>query len=289
MSKSYKAVFFDLDGTLLPIDMDGFLKAYFESLAQFSAQQGYDPNTFVYALNTGVRAMIDEEGGRNNERFWSTFCAILGDDKEEYERLMEEFYSDVFDDLGKMVVPYEEAPQIIRLLCEKGYRLYLTTMPLFPRIAVEKRLEWAGCDPSDFERITTYDNSCSTKPHLSYYQENIEAIGLAPEEILMVGNNTKEDLAAMELGLDGYLITDWLLNPDGFDIETVKHGSMADFLQFIQALPNAGEPLMHATGEGIDVCTGTACTSLASDDDLLGIDTLKSTCSVSARTSESEC
>ena len=53
----------------------------------------------------------------------------------------------------------------------------------------------------------------------------------------MVGNNTREDLAAMQLGLDGYLVTDWLLNPDDFDIETVKHGSMADFLQFVQDLP----------------------------------------------------
>ena len=53
----------------------------------------------------------------------------------------------------------------------------------------------------------------------------------------MVGNNTREDLAAMQLGLDGYLVTDWLLNPDDFDIETVKHGSMTDFLQFVQDLP----------------------------------------------------
>ena len=53
----------------------------------------------------------------------------------------------------------------------------------------------------------------------------------------MVGNNTREDLAAMQLGLDGYLVTDWLLNPDGFDIETVKHGSLADFLKFAEALP----------------------------------------------------
>ena len=60
----------------------------------------------------------------------------------------------------------------------------------------------------------------------------------------MVGNNTREDLSAMQLGLDGYLVTDWLLNPDGFDIDSVKHGSMADFLKFVEGLPkceNAAE------------------------------------------------
>ena len=43
----------------------------------------------------------------------------------------------------------------------------------------------------------------------------------------------------MQLGLDGYLVTDWLLNPDDFDIETVKHGS--DFLQFVQDLPECDD------------------------------------------------
>ena len=53
---------------------------------------------------------------------------------------------------------------------------------------------------------------------------------MAPEDILMVGNNTREDLAAMKLGLDAYLVTDWLLDPDGFDIESVKHGTMPTLL-----------------------------------------------------------
>lgn len=235
--RAYKAVFFDLDGTLLPVDMDGFLKAYFEALGKHAAEHGYDPKAFADALNKGVRAMIVEEGGRNDERFWRTFCSIMGDDKDAYEQLMEGFYNGAFDELGALITPTPESAQALKVLKEKRYRLYLTTMPLFPRVAVEKRVQWAECDPQVFERITTYDNSTSTKPHLEYYRENVEAIGLKPEEILMVGNNTREDLAAMKLGLDGYLVTDWLLNPDDFDINTVKHGSMADFLQFVKALP----------------------------------------------------
>lgn len=238
--RAYKAIFFDLDGTLLPVDMDAFLNAYFEALGAFSAKHGHDPKQFVDALNKGVFAMLKDDGGRNDERFWRTFCALLSigeDEKAEYEKLMEEFYTTAFDELGALITPTPESAQVVNLLKEKGYRLYLTTMPLFPRVAVEKRVQWAGCDPAVFERITTYDNSTSTKPHLAYYHENVEAIGLKPEEILMVGNNTREDLAAMQLGLDGYLVTDWLLNPDDFDIETVKHGSMADFLQFVQDLP----------------------------------------------------
>ena len=235
--RAYKAIFFDLDGTLLPVDMDEFLQAYFKGMGAFAAKQGYDPKVFIDALGRGVKAMIVEEGGRNDQRFWRVFCELLHKPKEELEEMMAHYYADEFAKLGELIKPAPEAAQIITTLKAKGYPLYLTTMPVFPIEAVRQRVQWAGIDPDVFDHITVFDNSTSTKPHLKYYRENVARIGLAPEDILMVGNNTREDLAAMQLGLDGYLVTDWLLNPDGFDIETVKHGSLADLLKFAEALP----------------------------------------------------
>ncbi len=237
--RSYKAVFFDLDGTLLPIDMDRFLKEYFSDIAALAQARGYDPQRFVHAVGVGVRSMAGSQGGLNCERYWATFMEQMGEgDLAEYQRFMDEYYDKHFGSLGSLVPnPNPHAARAVATLREKGYTLFLTTMPLFPRTAVEKRLEWAGVPASSFERITTYDNSTSTKPHLAYYQENLEVAGLPAEEVLMVGNNTREDLAAMKLGCDGYLVTDWLLDPDGFDIESVKHGSLAQFAQFAEELP----------------------------------------------------
>ncbi len=237
--RSYKAVFFDLDGTLLPIDMDRFLKEYFDDIAALAQARGYDPQRFVHAVGVGVRSMAGSQGGLNCERYWATFMEQMGEgDLAEYQCFMDEYYDKHFGSLGSLVPnPNPDAARAVATLREKGYTLFLTTMPLFPRTAVEKRLEWAGVPASSFERITTYDNSTSTKPHLAYYQENLEVAGLPAEEVLMVGNNTREDLAAMKLGCDGYLVTDWLLDPDGFDIESVKHGSLAQFAQFAEELP----------------------------------------------------
>lgn len=237
--RSYKAVFFDLDGTLLPIDMDRFLKEYFDDIAALAQARGYDPQRFVHAVGVGVRSMATSQGGLNCERYWATFMEQMGEgDLAEYQRFMDEYYDKHFGSLGSLVPnPNPDAARAVATLREKGYTLFLTTMPLFPRTAVEKRLEWAGVPASSFARITTYDNSTSTKPHLAYYQENLEVVGLPAEEVLMVGNNTREDLAAMKLGCDGYLVTDWLLDPDGFDIESVKHGSLAQFAQFAEELP----------------------------------------------------
>ena len=93
---------------------------------------------------------------------------------------MDEYYATCFDGLSAMATNVDpNAAYVVEALKEKGYPLYLTTMPLFPRIAVEKRLSWANVPASAFDRITTYDNSTSTKPHTAYFRENVEAIGLA--------------------------------------------------------------------------------------------------------------
>lgn len=40
---AYDAVFFDLDGTLLPMELDEFLSKYFTLLGSYSAACGFDP------------------------------------------------------------------------------------------------------------------------------------------------------------------------------------------------------------------------------------------------------
>lgn len=240
-NRRYKAVFFDLDGTLLPMDTDMFLEAYFTELNSFIAANGHDPQRFGEALTRGIRAMCESTGGTNDRRFWDTFRSLAGSDCAAYEVLVNRFYEERFPLLGSAVIPLPEAARIVDALRAKGYRLYLTTMPLFPLNAVEARLRWAGVNPAAFERITTYDKATTVKPHLAYYQENVDAIGLDPHEILMVGNNTREDLVAMDLGLDGYLVTNYLIDPLDYDLSTVKHGDLAAFEQFVADLPAVKE------------------------------------------------
>ena len=239
-NRTYRAILFDLDGTLLPMDLDEFLHAYYKRLIMYAAAHGYDPELFRKALDAGVYAMIKMNGIPNEQAFWGTFGQTYGLDEAECERakdLFLAFYRTEFCRIGDDVTPNPAAREVLEVLAAKGYPLVLATMPLFPRVAVEERLRWAGVDGSPFKYLTTYENSTSAKPHLEYYREVLAAIGVEPGDALMVGNNTQEDLVSMELGCESFLVTDWLIDPIGYDQRQVRHGSMADFLGWARALP----------------------------------------------------
>ena len=52
-SMSIKAVLFDLDGTLLSMDQDNFIKTYMGALTKYHAPLGYDPRPFHEGLVEG--------------------------------------------------------------------------------------------------------------------------------------------------------------------------------------------------------------------------------------------
>lgn len=234
---NYKAVFFDLDGTLLPMDLDEFMHEYFNALGSTVASNGLDTHSFTEGLRYGIKAMSEDDSKRkNSEVFWEAFYSIVPHDEARWNPIFEDFYENTFGAVGKNVIANPYAADSVKTLKDKGYPLVLATMPMFPLRAVQWRCSWAGVDWEVFERITHFDNSTSVKPKLAYYEENLLALELKPSEVLMVGNNTKEDLACLELGMDAYLITDHLINPNDFDIETVKHGSFAEFYTWVQSL-----------------------------------------------------
>ncbi|MCR5720084.1 MAG: HAD-IA family hydrolase, partial [Lachnospiraceae bacterium] len=112
-------------------------------------------------------------------------------------------------------------------------KVILATNPLFPRTAVLSRMGWAGVKEEDFEHITTYENSTYAKPNPGYYTEILEKINANPEECLMVGNDAVEDTAAKKAGIDVFILTDCLINPNNEDINELPHGSFEDLGEFL--------------------------------------------------------
>ncbi|MBP3388993.1 MAG: HAD family hydrolase [Clostridia bacterium] len=137
----------------------------------------------------------------NEEMFWHTFAAVYGADVRRDAPLFEAFYRTDFQNVAEVCGHTPEAAEVVARLKEAGLKVVLATNPLFPSIATESRMRWAGLDPRDFDYYTTYENASFCKPTLAYYRQILDKIGAKPEECLMVGNDVAEDMVVEELGM----------------------------------------------------------------------------------------
>ena len=232
-----KAILFDLDGTLLPMDQDVFLKAYFSGLVKAMIPHGYDSELVVKSIWAGTSAMVKNDGSRSNEEvFWESFCGFFGPDARKDEPLFQHFYETEFQKVSAACGFDSRAAEAIREIRELGCRTILATNPLFPPIATRSRIRWAGLQPEDFEYITTYDNSSFCKPNPRYYEEILHKQGFSPAECVMVGNDVGEDMIAANLGMKVFLLTDCLINKSDADISQFPHGSFPELMEFIRGL-----------------------------------------------------
>ena len=231
------AIFLDLDGTLLPMDQDMFLKAYMGGLCKKLAPYGYEPEKLVASIWKGTGAMVMNDGSaRNDDVFWDVFAKIYGRDVRSDEGIFEDFYRKEFQQVSKVCGFDTRAAETVAALKEMGYRVVLATNPLFPAIATHSRTRWAGLQPEDFEYITTYENSYHCKPNPDYYLEILGKLNLKPEECLMVGNDAAEDMAAEKIGMKVFLLTDCLINKQNADISRYPNGSFPELLEFVRSM-----------------------------------------------------
>lgn len=250
--KRYRAILFDLDGTLCPMELEEFLGGYFKDIARFAAERGVDADRFARAFGAGAQAMAKRApGGKTNYQvFWDTFFGVFDRAEADWEAMFAEYYDTRFGLIGADVEKNPATRRAIDVLVGKGYPLVLATQPMFPRRAVEWRLSWSGLDAKPFRYITRYDNSTAVKPQVEYYAEVLGRCGLRAEDALMVGNNTLDDLVASELGVDVYLVTDHLLDSQGRGLEGVAHGTMEQFAAWVGELPACVNPAEIKNDEG---------------------------------------
>ena len=234
--KNFKVVMFDLDGTLLPMEQEEFIAAYFGALSAKLTDVGYEPKALINSVWQGTKAMIKNDGAKTNEQvFWDEFTRIYGESARSDLPHFDKFYRDDFIKV-KAVCGYNPASaNAVKKVKEMGYRVVLATNPIFPRTATRQRAEWAGLSLDLFEIVTTYENSRYSKPNPLYYTQIISALGVKPHECLMVGNDVYEDIfAGQQAGMSTFLITDCVLNDKKLNLPDVPSGNFDDLIEWLE-------------------------------------------------------
>jgi FMN phosphatase YigB (HAD superfamily) len=233
----YKALLFDLDGTLLPMDLDVFMKAYFHGVTRKFAHL-LRPDKLISDILHGTAVMVKncDRSRTNREVFWSDFATRVGSPAEVLEPMFDEFYDREFASLKQVTGPNPLARPLMEGLFRKGFRVAIATNPIFPERAIRERLRWLEIDDLPFDLVTTYETMHFCKPNPEYYIEVLELLGAAPGECLMIGNDVEEDLVAGNLGIKTFLVEDWLQNTKNLPIKADHRGSFADLAAYLDNL-----------------------------------------------------
>jgi FMN phosphatase YigB (HAD superfamily) len=230
----------DLDDTLLKNDIDDFLPKYLEAFSGYVSDQ-IEPGLFVRALLAGTKAMVQNRlpDCTLNQVFDSTFFPLVGIDEEAFKVKAYEFYSKIFPSLQYLTEPVSGAVDVVGEAIERGYHLAITTNPLFPRLAIQHRLEWAGLRPEDykFDLISSYERFHFSKPDPAYFAEVMGILGWPDEEVLVVGDDPERDIAAgQSIGLSTYRVRSDALPGGASSLKTDPGGAIADLFSWLDQI-----------------------------------------------------
>jgi len=234
-----KALLFDLDGTLLPVDTDRFVEHYVKALIPYVTDY-FKPEEFVKILWDSTNEMIKNQdaGLTNEEVFTKHFIEKTGINKSDIWPIFDRFYEEHFPKLKVHTEPNEMAYKIVETAKEQGRKIIIATNPVFPRAAIHERLNWLGLLDFPFELVTVYEESHFCKPQPLFFKEALDRANLSPDNAIMIGNDMQEDMVASQIGMDTYLVTDYLVDRGKPTYKVTQTGTLDDLMQQLKAKKN---------------------------------------------------
>lgn len=231
---TFRAVLFDLDGTLLQVQMQQFIPRYISALHAY-CQDLTSHQRLQEAMCAGIHFLLATENGvqTNQQRLFEFVAAQLDLNPQLLAQRYADFLASDFEFLATGIQSLSLANALVNICVRAKVPVVLATNPVFPRQLIEARCRWAGIDVAAFDLVTSLENSRYCKPQLGYFYALAEELSIDPQDCLMVGNDTSHDLAAGETGMTTWLVDTWLMVRKGPNFTPNfrgNHQQLHDFL-----------------------------------------------------------
>jgi FMN phosphatase YigB (HAD superfamily) len=221
----------DLDGTLIQFNLNLFIQEYLRQIQRHFSHYSFAKFVPDWILK-GTERMLSNKGTMTNKQvFLNYFQQKSGLSEEEMWEIFLHFYKSDYNHLKDITEPVKGARVFLEAAKSQGYRLVIATQPVFPEIAIQKRLLWAGVGHLSYDLITNIENMHACKPHRYYFQQILDLLDTQHDKCLMIGNDAEMDLAAGKIGIKTYF-----LNTDAVNIVNSKAHYQGDFRNLAQLL-----------------------------------------------------
>lgn len=235
-----QAVLFDLDGTLVDVDMRRFVPSYLSRLTEHMSDQ-VNPARATQALHFAVAAMFANTDAQKTLEgvLLEVLQTELAISPERYAACLEQFCQNDLESLRPLVTGHPLASQLIESSLSRGWKVVLATNPIFPRVVIDARLAWGELDRDVFHHVTAYETAHFCKPNPLFFEEVMARLQIPAENCLMVGNDTLHDLSASQVGMKTCLLTPWSIKRPGAHFKADWQGNHEELLALIEKPTNA--------------------------------------------------
>ncbi|PJF36254.1 MAG: hypothetical protein CUN49_06425 [Candidatus Thermofonsia Clade 1 bacterium] len=204
-----KVVLFDLDGTLVRVNTDAFVRDYVQQLSEQLAEALEVPAAqCLQALRAAIRAVSAnlDPTCSNRAVFERAFVQALAMPSEALHTAFARAQAAIFPSLVRHFAPEPAAVPLLERLMARDIAFAIVTNPIFSLETVYQRMIWGNLPLElPYALITNLEELHFAKPRPHLYEEVLARIGYEPDQAIMVGDDFQNDIApANAIGMHAY-------------------------------------------------------------------------------------